>query len=105
MGTIYINPKEQMQIVSSYYQKPGGIIIHLTKSGDYCYGSGKPVNVRSHFAFLSGKDREDAIAWFEKKYGTAKTGDNSQETHSEPIVLPTEPDLDAEAAELPDEVV
>jgi hypothetical protein len=105
MGTIYINPKEQMQIVSSYYQKPGGIIIHLTKSGDYCYGNGKPVNVKSHFSFMSGKDRDDAIAWFTKKYGDVKTANETDETHGEPIAMPTEPDLDSEAGEVPDEVV
>jgi hypothetical protein len=104
MGILYINAKEKLNVVSSWYQKPGGTIIHLTRDGNYVYGNGKPVNAKAHFSFMSGKSRDDAVAWFIKKYGDVKTTDTGDETHAEAITMPTEPDLDAEAAAIPDEV-
>lgn len=105
MGRLYINPKQQLDITSSWYAKPGGMIIHLTTEGDYVYGNGKPVINKLHFASMSGQDRANAVAWFEKKFGTLKVAEDTGETHATPIETPTEPDLDAEVADIPDEVV
>ena len=103
-STVYLNATEQLQIVTTWSQKPGGLTIHLTTSGNYVYGNGKPVIEKGQFSWLPTVDREAAQAWFVQKFGDVKKISDTGETFAEPLQLPTEPDLDAEAEAVPDEV-
>ena len=59
---------------------------------------------KGQFSWLPPAARETAQEWFVKKFGDVKKVVDSGETKTEPIRIPTEPDLDAEAEAVPDEV-